>query len=36
MKSAPSPEIGIAFVAMKRNISDLPQVIKIGKSLRAK
>jgi MoaA/NifB/PqqE/SkfB family radical SAM enzyme len=32
----PSPEIGIAFVAMKRNISDLPQVIKIGKSLRAK
>ena len=32
----PSPEIGIAFVAMKRNISDLPNVIKIGKSLRAK
>ncbi|MDO8752457.1 MAG: radical SAM protein, partial [Anaerolineales bacterium] len=25
----PTPEIGIAFVAMKRNISDLPQVIKI-------
>jgi MoaA/NifB/PqqE/SkfB family radical SAM enzyme len=32
----PKPELGIAFVAMKRNIADLPQVIKIGKSLRAK
>jgi MoaA/NifB/PqqE/SkfB family radical SAM enzyme len=32
----PTPEIGIAFVAMKRNIADLPKVIKIGKSLRAK
>ncbi len=32
----PVPEIGIAFVAMKRNIADLPQIIKIGKSLRAK
>ena len=32
----PKPEIGIAFVAMKRNISDLPQVIKIGKRLGAK
>lgn len=32
----PQPEIGIAFVAMKRNISDLPKVIKIGKSLKAK
>ncbi len=32
----PKPEIGIAFVAMKRNIRDLPQVIQIGKSLRAK
>ncbi|MCK7527462.1 MAG: hypothetical protein MZV64_62580 [Ignavibacteriales bacterium] len=31
----PHPEIGIAFVAMKRNIADLPKVIKIGKSLRA-
>ncbi|PWH12579.1 MAG: hypothetical protein DDG60_12380 [Anaerolineae bacterium] len=31
----PKPEIGIAFVAMKRNIADLPQVIKIGRSLRA-
>lgn len=32
----PVPEIGIAFVAMKRNIADLPQILKIGKSLRAK
>ena len=32
----PKPEIGIAFVAMKRNIADLPKVIKIGKSLRAR
>lgn len=32
----PKPEIGVAFVAMKRNIKDLPQVIEIGKSIRAK
>jgi len=32
----PKPEIGVAFVAMKRNIKDLPEVIKIGKSIRAK
>ena len=32
----PKPEIGIAFVAMKRNIADLPNVIKLGKSLKAK
>ena len=32
----PVPEIGVAFVAMKRNIADLPQVIKIGKSVKAK
>ena len=32
----PTPEIGIAFVAMQRNIADLPRIIKIGKSLRAK
>ena len=32
----PIPEIGIAFVAMQRNIADLPDIIKIGKSLRAK
>jgi MoaA/NifB/PqqE/SkfB family radical SAM enzyme len=31
----PKPEIGIAFVAMKRNIHELPQVIKIARSLRA-
>jgi MoaA/NifB/PqqE/SkfB family radical SAM enzyme len=31
----PKPEIGVAFVAMKRNIADLPKVIQIGKSLRA-
>ena len=32
----PKPEIGIAFVAMRRNIADLPEVIKLGKSLKAK
>jgi MoaA/NifB/PqqE/SkfB family radical SAM enzyme len=32
----PKPEIGIAFVAMKRNIADLPNVIKLGKSFKAK
>jgi MoaA/NifB/PqqE/SkfB family radical SAM enzyme len=32
----PKPEIGVAFVAMKRNIKDLPKVIKLGKSFRAK
>lgn len=32
----PKPEIGVAFVAMKRNIADLPEVINIGKSIRAK
>jgi MoaA/NifB/PqqE/SkfB family radical SAM enzyme len=31
----PKPEIGVAFVAMKRNIGDLPEVIKIGKSFKA-
>jgi MoaA/NifB/PqqE/SkfB family radical SAM enzyme len=31
----PVPEIGIAFVAMKRNIADLPQLLKLGKSLGA-
>ncbi len=29
------PEIGIAFVAMQRNIHDLPQVLEIAKRLRA-
>ncbi len=32
----PTPEIGIAFVAMKRNIADLPQVIATGRRLGAK
>ena len=32
----PKPDIGIAFVAMKRNIHDLPAVIKLGKSIKAK
>jgi MoaA/NifB/PqqE/SkfB family radical SAM enzyme len=32
----PKPEIGVAFVAMKRNIADLPEIINIGKSIRAK
>ncbi len=30
----PTPEIGIAFVAMKRNIADLPKVMAIGRRLR--
>jgi len=30
-----SPQIGIAFVAMKRNIADLPEVVKLGKRLGA-
>jgi len=32
----PKPEIGIVFVAMKRNIADLPAVIKLGRKLGAK
>jgi MoaA/NifB/PqqE/SkfB family radical SAM enzyme len=32
----PKPEIGIAFVAMARNIHELPQVLHIGRSLGAK
>lgn len=32
----PTPEIGIAFVAMRRNIADLPEVLRIGKSVGAK
>jgi MoaA/NifB/PqqE/SkfB family radical SAM enzyme len=31
----PKPEIGIAFVAMQRNIHDLPAVMRIGRQLRA-
>jgi MoaA/NifB/PqqE/SkfB family radical SAM enzyme len=32
----PQPEIGIAFLAMKRNIADLPQVIRIARRIGAK
>ena len=32
----PIPEIGVAFVAMKRNIADLPKIIKMGHSFGAK
>jgi MoaA/NifB/PqqE/SkfB family radical SAM enzyme len=32
----PQPEIGIAFLAMRRNIADLPRVIRLGISLGAK
>ena len=32
----PQPEIGIAFLAMQRNIADLPKVIRLGISLGAK
>lgn len=31
----PRPQIGIAFVAMKRNIAELPEVIRLGKSFKA-
>lgn len=31
----PKPELGIAFVAMKRNVADLPKVIALGRSLGA-
>ncbi len=31
----PKPELGIAFVAMRRNIKDLPKVIAIGRRLKA-
>ena len=32
----PKPQIGFTFVAMKRNINDLPEVIKIGRRVGAK
>ena len=32
----PQPEIGIAFLAMKRNIGDLPKVIRIARQVGAK
>lgn len=31
----PTPEIGIAFVAMRKNIGDLPELLKIGRQLGA-
>lgn len=32
----PKPEIGVAFVAMKRNFDDLPKIIKMGHTFGAK
>jgi MoaA/NifB/PqqE/SkfB family radical SAM enzyme len=32
----PRPEIGVAFVAMKRNIADLPKIIRIGHTFGAR
>ena len=32
----PQPELGIAFVAMARNIDDLPEVLRIGHSVGAR
>ena len=32
----PKPEIGVAFVAMKRNINDLPKIISLGHTFGAK
>jgi len=29
----PTPELGIAFVAMKRNVADLPAVLRLGRRL---
>ena len=31
----PTPEIGIAFVAMRRNIADLPALLRLGRQLGA-
>lgn len=33
--STDTPHLGIAFVAMKRNIGDLPELVRLGKSLGA-
>jgi MoaA/NifB/PqqE/SkfB family radical SAM enzyme len=32
----PKPQLGIAFVAMKRNIADLPEILRIGSRLGVK
>lgn len=34
-RSSPIPRLGIAFVAMRRNVGDLPEVVAIGKRLGA-
>ncbi len=31
----PTPEIGIAFVAMKRNVAELPALVRLGRTLGA-
>jgi MoaA/NifB/PqqE/SkfB family radical SAM enzyme len=36
MSHFPKPDIGIAFVAMKRNIRELPEILKIGQMMKAK
>jgi MoaA/NifB/PqqE/SkfB family radical SAM enzyme len=33
---SPHPELGIAFVAMARNIQELPKIIRLGRGLRVK
>lgn len=35
LMNAAAPRLGIAFVAMKRNIADLPELVRLGKSLGA-
>jgi MoaA/NifB/PqqE/SkfB family radical SAM enzyme len=35
MMSSDIPRLGIAFVAMKRNIADLPELVRLGKRLGA-
>ena len=35
LSGARAPKLGIAFVAMRRNIADLPEVIRLGKRLGA-
>ncbi len=35
LSHSPTPQIGIVFVAMKRNIADLPALLRLGRRLRA-
>ena len=35
LSHSPTPQIGIIFVAMKRNIADLPALLRLGRRLRA-